>query len=123
MVHPFHPEHGREYELVGFAPTWGEQRVFFREPGGTRIRSMPAAWTDVEGPDPYLVVSAGRSNFRVDDLLTLAALVAELSRGACKGDYAAHDRQITPGTSSCPQVKAPTRRQSRIQKRDEHNLE
>ena len=80
MVHPFHPEHGQEFEPVGFAPTWGEQRVFFREPGGTRIRSMPAAWTDVVGPDPFLVVSAGRSNFRVDDLLTLAALVAELSR-------------------------------------------
>ena len=84
MVHPFHPEHGQEFELVGFAPTWGEQRVFFREPGGARIRSMPATWTDVVGPDPFLVVSAGRSNFRVDDLLTLAGLVVELSRRPCK---------------------------------------
>ena len=80
MVHPFHPEHGQEFELVGLAPTWGEQRVFFRGSGGTRIRSMPATWTDVVGPDPFLVVSAGPSNFRVDDLLTLAGLVAELSR-------------------------------------------
>jgi len=39
---------------------------------------MPAAWTDVVEPDPFLVVSAGRSNFRIDDLLALVALVAEL---------------------------------------------
>jgi hypothetical protein len=45
---------------------------------------MPATWTDVVGPDPFLVVSAGRSNFRVDDLLALAGLVAELSRRHCK---------------------------------------
>jgi len=45
---------------------------------------MPATWTDVEGPDPFLVVSAGRSCFRVEDLLALAALVAALEVEACK---------------------------------------
>lgn len=84
MVHPFHPLRDREFELVGFAPTWGEQRVFFREPGGTRIHSIPAAWTDVEGPDPFLVVSAGRACFRVEDLLALAALVVRLDAEGCK---------------------------------------
>jgi hypothetical protein len=44
---------------------------------------MPAGWTDVEGPDPYLVVAAGRSAFRVDDLLTLHRLLAELD-GECQ---------------------------------------
>jgi uncharacterized protein DUF5372 len=69
---------------VGFAPTWGEQRVFFREAGGTQVRSMPAGWTDVEGPDPFLGVSAGRACFRVDDLLALVTLVAELGAEGCK---------------------------------------
>jgi hypothetical protein len=69
---------------VGFAPAWGEQRVFFREARGTRVRSMPAAWTDVEGPDPFLVVSAGRTSFRVEDLLALVALVAEMNGRSCK---------------------------------------
>jgi hypothetical protein len=45
---------------------------------------MPAAWTDVEGPDPFLVVSAGRACFRVEDLLALVALVAELAVEGCK---------------------------------------
>lgn len=55
VVHPFHPLSGREFELVSFAHTWGEHRVFFRVPGEDRVRAMPAAWTDVEGVDPYLV--------------------------------------------------------------------
>ena len=65
---------------VGFAHTWGEHRVFFREPGEERVRSMPAGWTDVEGPDPFLKLAAGRSSFRVDDLLALGRLLAELDR-------------------------------------------
>jgi len=81
VTHPFHPLTGREFELVGYAHTWGEHRVFFREPGEERVRSMPAGWTDVEGPDPFLVLAAGRSAFRVDDLLALARLLAELEGG------------------------------------------
>ena len=41
---------------------------------------MPAGWTDVEGPDPFVELAAGRTPFRVDDLLTLARLLAELHR-------------------------------------------
>src|SRR6266550_8524857 len=56
VTHPFHPLSGHEYELVGFAHTWGEHRVFFREPGQTRVRSLPANWTDVGGADAFLVL-------------------------------------------------------------------
>ena len=42
------------------------------------MRSLPAGWTDVEGPDPFLVVAAGRAHFRVEDLLALAALLEKL---------------------------------------------
>jgi len=44
------------------------------------VRSLPAGWTDVKGPDPFLVLAAGRTCFRVADLLALATLVAELDR-------------------------------------------
>ena len=70
--------------MVGFTHTWGEQRVFFRKPGDQRIYSLPAGWTDVEGPDAFSVLSAGRSLFRVDDLVALSTLVAELSSRRCK---------------------------------------
>ena len=80
MTHPFHPLAGRAFELVSYAHTWGEQRVFFREPGQRRVRSLPASWTDVEGPDPFLVLAAGRTCFRLEDLLALTQLLAELDR-------------------------------------------
>jgi hypothetical protein len=71
------------FELAGFAHTWGEHRVFFREPGQTRMRSLPATWTDVVAGDPFVVVSAGRSYFRLEDLLQLALLLHELKL-SCK---------------------------------------
>jgi len=54
--------------------------VFFREPGEARVRSIPAGWTDVEGPDPFLVLAAGRALFRVEDLMALAEQLRELER-------------------------------------------
>lgn len=53
--------------------------MFFRAAGDDRVRALPADWTDVEGPDPYLVLAAGRTYFRVADLLVLVSLLAELS--------------------------------------------
>ena len=79
MTHPFHPLRGQAFELVGYAHTWGEHRVFFRAPGSDRVRSLPAGWTDVEGPDPFLVLSAGRACFRVEDLVVLTRLLEELA--------------------------------------------
>ena len=52
--------------------------MFFRTPEEERVRSLPAAWTDIEGVDPFLVVSAGRAHFRVEDLLALAGFVRRL---------------------------------------------
>jgi len=72
---------GQEFELLGFSHSWGEDRVFFRVPGEPRVRSLPAGWTDVEGPDPFRVLAAGRAYFRVEDLLTLAVILQELSGG------------------------------------------
>lgn len=55
--------------------------MFFRKPGEERVHSLPAGWTDVEGVDPFVVISAGRAHFRVEDLLALAGLVRELKGG------------------------------------------
>lgn len=74
ITHPFHPFVGEEFELVAFAHTWGEHRVFFRKPAEQRVFSLPASWTDVEAADAFAVMSAGRSVFRPADLLALADL-------------------------------------------------
>jgi len=49
--------------------------VFFRKPADQRVHSLPASRTDVEGPDPFVAQSAGRSLFRPEDLLALADLL------------------------------------------------
>lgn len=56
---------------------WGEQRVYFHDAEG-RLTALPAAWTDVFSPDPFVVISAGRSAFRATDLLELTRLIAGL---------------------------------------------
>lgn len=66
--------------MVGINHAWGEDRVFFFADDGTQ-KSLPTGWTDAGDPDPFMVVSAGRSPFRVEDLLELAELMVGLSGG------------------------------------------
>jgi hypothetical protein len=63
---------------------WGEDRVFFFVDDG-ELRSLPASWTDVDPLDPFVVVAAGRSPFRVDDLLALARLLDGLRPSTSAG--------------------------------------
>lgn len=46
---------------------------FFGDDGA--LRSLPLSWTDVAEPDVFVAMAAGRSAFRVDDLLALAELI------------------------------------------------
>jgi hypothetical protein len=80
VTHPYHPLFGREFELVIRRWNWGEDRVLFYNAEGHLV-SLPARWTSVFVPDPFVVVSAGRSLFRVDDLIRLAKLIQEWDQG------------------------------------------
>ena len=62
---------------------WGEQRVYFHDDNG-RLVSLPASWTSVLPPDPFVALSAGRSAFRVQDLLELARLLRGLRGGGSR---------------------------------------
>ena len=77
MTHPFHPWAGRSFEFVAVRRTWQQDRVFFLLEDGT-LTSVPTAWTDAAEPDVFVAVAAGRSAFRVEDLLVLAELVDAL---------------------------------------------
>jgi hypothetical protein len=77
VTHPFHPLCGQTFEFVARRNNWGEDRVCFHDERG-ELKSLPAAWTDVVEPDPFVVVAAGRSPFRVEDLLALANLLPSL---------------------------------------------
>jgi len=79
VTHPFHPWTGREFVLVGVRQAWGEDRVFFLDDDGVQ-RSVPTGWTDAATPDPFVMLAAGRSAFRVEDLLALGELLDSLGR-------------------------------------------
>lgn len=66
--------------MVGVSHAWGEDRVFFFAEDGTQ-KSLPTGWTDAGDPDPFVVVAAGRSPLRVEDLLELAELLEALNGG------------------------------------------
>jgi hypothetical protein len=77
ITHPFHPLAGQEFGFAFRRSNWGEDRVFvFAADGG--VRGFPAGWTDVAAADPFVAVAAGRSPFRVEDLLALAGLLERL---------------------------------------------
>ena len=61
----------------------GERRVFFFNQRG-RKSSVPLDWTDIEPQDPFVVVSAGRALFRVEDLFGLVRLIGEIKNGNVK---------------------------------------
>ncbi len=53
VTHPFHPWFGREFELVDYRHTWGEDRVYYFDEKGDLGR-IPTPYTDARGADPFL---------------------------------------------------------------------
>ena len=92
MTHPFHPLSGREFDLVVRKKNWGENRVFFFAENG-QLTSLPAGWTDVDPPDPFVAIADGRSMFRVEDLSTRPGLAprwvpTRQAGHSCQANYA-----------------------------------
>jgi hypothetical protein len=65
-----------QFELIAYRRNWGEDRVWFQDRDG-RAQTLPASWTDVGAVDPFVAIAAGRSLFRVADLIELANQVGE----------------------------------------------
>jgi hypothetical protein len=78
IIHPFHPYKNIEFEIDSEKRIAYERRVFFFNTKG-RKSSVPLHWTDIGPKDPFVVVSAGRSFFRVEDLLGLVRLIEEIN--------------------------------------------
>ena len=78
ITHPFHPYRDIEFEIDHVKRIAYESRVFFFNTKG-RKSSVPLYWTDIGPQDPFVAVSAGRSFFRVEDLLSLVRLIEEIS--------------------------------------------
>lgn len=63
--------------FVAVRQAWGEDRVSFFEDAGVQ-RSLPRGWTDAGDVDPFVVLAAGRSAVRIEDLVVLVDVIAEL---------------------------------------------
>jgi hypothetical protein len=70
VTHPFHPLFGSTIPYAEVRRNWSEVRVFYRG-DSERLLSIPAAWTTLSEPDPFLALTDGRSTFRCTDLLEL----------------------------------------------------
>ena len=64
-------------ELAAQAREWGEERVYYRDPTG-RMRFLPARWTSMAAPDPFVLIADGRAYFRLADLIRLKDRLKEL---------------------------------------------
>lgn len=73
--------------MLAYRNNWGEDRVMYRD-AADRIRALPASWTSVVAADPYVTLSAGRSLFRLPDLLSLVT-VMQAQRSCEEADGAA----------------------------------
>jgi hypothetical protein len=65
--------------------------VYCHDAGG-RLCSFPAGFTSVGLPDPFVMTAAGRSYFRIQDLVELSRLVEELRSCSSRTDV----KEITP---------------------------
>ncbi len=77
VTHPFHPLFGRELDVIVHRHNWGEDRVYYHD-GRGHLTSLPAGWTSLAPEDAFVALAAGRSRFRVQDLIDLAAVVRRL---------------------------------------------
>ena len=77
IIHPHHPLKGQNFKLVTYRNNWGEDRVYFHDAKG-RLSSIPAGWTTVVAPDPFVAMAGGRCLFRYEDLIKLVELVEKL---------------------------------------------
>ena len=97
MTHPFHPLHGREFELIEITLMLGTGLVHYTADDGT-VRTIRQAFTNAATVDPFAQVAAGRSAFRVLDLLALAELLEGLDG---EGGTA---RESDPGTGTVKEI-------------------
>jgi hypothetical protein len=67
------PFSGQSFEAKGYVRSPHGQRVYFEDPRG-RFVFVPETFTDLVPLEPFVALAAGRSYFRVRDLLDLVRI-------------------------------------------------
>jgi hypothetical protein len=81
--------------VVTLRHNWGSAQVYYHDRTG-RLRQLPVAWTSLSTEDPVVVTGAGRSPFKLADLLELAHLLAQ---------FQANDLNLLPQNQQDPVAK------------------
>lgn len=76
VTHPFHPLFDRVFAIVTRRHNWSEDRVFFYDDQHL-LQSLPVVWTSLAPDDPVVLIAAGRSPFRLHDLIELTRFVRQ----------------------------------------------
>jgi hypothetical protein len=79
--------------LVDRRTAWGEERVYYCDDAG-QLRRIAAAWTSASAPGAFEMISAGRSHFRIGDLLQLVALIARQQEAGKSAKKAKFKRRV-----------------------------
>ncbi|MDA3787330.1 MAG: DUF5372 family protein [Desulfobacula sp.] len=74
ITHPFHPLYNKKYGLLGYRRSWRNECIELHDEKN-RVITVPIKWTDAASQDPFVVVAAGRSYFRTEDLVRLVNLI------------------------------------------------
>lgn len=86
VTHPFHPLFCQEFESTGYKRLSCRNHFIFYNNTGKKT-TIPVKWTDMpEEEDVYVIISAGRSYFRAEDLIGLSDLVRRL-HGDVLGEF------------------------------------
>jgi Family of unknown function (DUF5372) len=85
IIHPFHPQIGREFEIVERRRYWGGDHLIVLEEDG-RPRAIPVAWTSVCEEDAFRRIAGGRAAVRFVDALLLCDLLDGLRQRLGGGD-------------------------------------
>ena len=67
--------------------------MYFHDDEG-KLCSLLAGWTSVSPADPFVVVAAGRSPFRLADLLELSRLVDAMAAKEGRGTRSEEERRV-----------------------------
>jgi hypothetical protein len=79
ITHPFHPQIGREFEIVDRRRYWGGDHLIVLEED-ERPRAVPVAWTSLCEEDAFRRIAGGRAAVRFVDVVLLAELLDGLRR-------------------------------------------
>jgi hypothetical protein len=77
VTHPFHPLFGQELTALCRRRIDGDDFLFFQN-AESHNNGISVHWTNLNPPNPYIVISDGRSLFRPQELLELVQLLKDL---------------------------------------------